>query len=158
MFSCEVCKIFKNTFSYRTPSVAASVCVCVCVISYQFFVFNPIMSGVTVKFKHTLKILHHLSQDIYRVFDHFVDTTHYRVNIISQIEKRVIFIIKVLCREGIPKNFVKFTGKHFQWHLFLESGAVLTDVATVALRFTNIIDLFKCKQVIKAGMLRHVVF
>ena len=24
MLSCEVCKIFKNTFSYRTPPVAAS--------------------------------------------------------------------------------------------------------------------------------------
>ena len=25
VFSCEFCKIFKNTFSYRTPPVAASV-------------------------------------------------------------------------------------------------------------------------------------
>ena len=25
VFSCEFCKISKNTFSYRTPSVAASV-------------------------------------------------------------------------------------------------------------------------------------
>ena len=25
MFSCEFCEIFKNTFSYRTPLVAASV-------------------------------------------------------------------------------------------------------------------------------------
>ena len=24
MFSCEFCNIFKNTFSYRTPPVAAS--------------------------------------------------------------------------------------------------------------------------------------
>ena len=30
MFSCEFCKISKNTFSYRTPPVAASwVCYCV---------------------------------------------------------------------------------------------------------------------------------
>ena len=25
MFSCEICEIFKNTFLYRTPPVAASV-------------------------------------------------------------------------------------------------------------------------------------
>ena len=25
LFSCQICKIFKNTFSYRTPSVAASL-------------------------------------------------------------------------------------------------------------------------------------
>ena len=28
MFSCEFCEIFKNTFSYRTPLVAASVSKC----------------------------------------------------------------------------------------------------------------------------------
>ena len=25
LFSCQICKIFKNTFSYRTPSMAASL-------------------------------------------------------------------------------------------------------------------------------------
>ena len=28
VFSCEFCKIYKNTFSYRTTSVAASVYLC----------------------------------------------------------------------------------------------------------------------------------
>ena len=28
MFSCEFCEIFKNTFFYRTPDVAASVYTC----------------------------------------------------------------------------------------------------------------------------------
>ena len=32
MFSCEFCKIFKNTFSYRTPPVAASVTLPYCVV------------------------------------------------------------------------------------------------------------------------------
>ena len=53
------------------------------------------------------------------------------------MEKTIIFTMlarscskrNVLRKEGIPKNVVKFTGKHLQQHLFLERGAVLTDNA-----------------------------
>ena len=37
VFSCEFCKIFKNIFSYRTPLVAASVCVRLWLSKFLFF-------------------------------------------------------------------------------------------------------------------------
>ena len=51
MFSCEYCKIFKNTFFYWTPSVAASV-VCkmiywfLCATNVAFKWVNPFSPGM----------------------------------------------------------------------------------------------------------------
>ena len=42
VFSCEFCEIFKNTFFYRTPLVAASIYWCViCIFIWSFwYIFN----------------------------------------------------------------------------------------------------------------------
>ena len=42
--------------------------------------FNPIRFIVNKSFKHLTKILQHLLQSFYGVFDHFVDSRHYRVS------------------------------------------------------------------------------
>ena len=44
VFACEFCEIFKNTFSYRTPPVAASILSGIC------FIFNIILFQKTVYF------------------------------------------------------------------------------------------------------------
>ena len=42
VFSCEFCEIFKNTFFYRTPPVAASVIWFCSTVILNYF--NPLMS------------------------------------------------------------------------------------------------------------------
>ena len=58
--------------------------------------------------KHTLKILQHLLQDFQRVFDHFVDTRHHRVN---------FFLVKI--GKNYPKvSNIKSIGTTSLWALF----------------------------------------
>ena len=52
-FSCEFCEIFKNTFFYRTPPVAASVAISQnSPLYYCFFFF-----GRQLSYKNTLRLL-----------------------------------------------------------------------------------------------------
>ena len=52
MFSCETCEIFKNTFIYRTPQVAASIYVDFreCFFFYFSIAAPPLLPYSTVTF------------------------------------------------------------------------------------------------------------
>ena len=63
VFSCEYCEIFKNTFFYRTPSVAASASKCSVEISWNLHqaVINWVEKGILVSFfiDNLRRLIHH---------------------------------------------------------------------------------------------------
>ena len=94
MFSCEFCKTFKNTFSDRTPAVAASVSLMLgdvwnisfnCLKSNRHWkVFYLVIKGKNIEEKIKLR------------------SNHQRCSI----------------KTGALKNFAKLTGKHLSQTLF----------------------------------------